>query len=103
MLGRYCREEKLFSLAEAIHKMTGMPAARFGLAGRGLLREGNFADLVLFDPERIVDTATYADPVQPAQGIAAVWVNGVLSYSSRGATAERAGRFLARGRTTWIQ
>jgi len=103
VLGRYCREEKLFSLAEAIHKMTGMPAARFGLAGRGLLREGNFADLVLFDPERIVDTATYADPVQPAQGIAAVWVNGVLSYSSRGATAERAGRFLARGRTTWIQ
>jgi len=103
VLGRYCREEKLFSLPEAIHKMTGMPAGRFGLAGRGLIRESFCADLVLFDPERIIDTATFADPVQPAQGIAAVWVNGVLSYTMNRATGERAGRFLARGRTTWIQ
>ncbi len=103
VLGRYCREEKLFSLPEAIHKMTGMPAARFGLAGRGLIRESFCADLVLFDPERILDTATFADPVQPAQGIAAVWVNGVLSYTTSGATAERAGQFLARGRKTWMQ
>jgi len=103
VLGRYCREEKLFSLAEAIHKMTGMPAGRFGLAGRGLIRENFCADLVLFDPEGILDTATYADPIRPALGIAAVWVNGALSYTKDGATAERAGRFLARGRTTWIQ
>ena len=67
MLGRYCREEKLFSLGEAIHKMTGMPAARFGLAGRGLIRKGHSADLVLFDPETILDTATFADPVQPGK------------------------------------
>jgi N-acyl-D-amino-acid deacylase len=103
VLGRYCREEKLFSLPEAIRKMTGMPAARFGLAGRGLIREGYFADLVLFDPERIIDTATFADPAQPAEGIAAVWVNGVLSCEHRRATGKRAGRFLARGKTAWIQ
>jgi len=103
VLGRYCREEKLFSLPEAIRKMTSLPAARFGLAGRGLIREGYFADLVLFDAARIIDTATFADPVQPAEGIAAVWVNGILSCEHRSATGKRAGRFLARGKTTWMQ
>ncbi len=103
VLGRYSREEKLFSLAEAVHKMTEMPARRFGLAGRGLIREGYCADLTLFDAEKIMDTATYADPVRVAEGIERVWVNGVLSYTARGATTERAGRFVARGRTAWIQ
>ena len=103
VLGRYSREEKLFSLAEAVHKMTGMPAQRFGLAGRGLIREGYYADLVLFDPEKIMDTATYADPVRPAEGIERVWVNGVLSYTAQGATQERAGRFCLAARPTWIQ
>jgi N-acyl-D-amino-acid deacylase len=103
VLGRYSREEKLFSLPEAIHKMTQMPAQRFGLAGRGIVRKGYFADLVLFDPERIIDTATYTDPIRPAEGIAGVWVNGVLSYTTQGATENRSGRFLARGKTTWIQ
>ena len=103
VLGRYSREEKLFSLPEAIHKMTGMPAQRFGLEERGLIREGYCADLVLFDPETILDTATFADPVRPAKGIAGVWVNGVLSYTSEGATQNRAGRFLHRGKTAWIQ
>jgi N-acyl-D-amino-acid deacylase len=103
VLGRYSREEKLFSLAEAVHKMTGMPSRRFGLAGRGLIRKGYYADLTLFDPEKIMDTATYADPVRTAEGIERVWVNGVLSYTTRGATQERAGRFVPRGRTEWIQ
>lgn len=103
ILGRYSREEKLFSLPEAIHKMTGMPAQRFGLAKRGLIREGYFADLVLFDPDRIIDTATFSDPVRPAEGIAGVWVNGVLSYTARGPTGKRSGRFLPRGKTTWVQ
>ncbi|MBW4037858.1 MAG: D-aminoacylase [Acidobacteria bacterium] len=103
VLGRYSREEKLFSLTEAVHKMTCMPAQRFGLEGRGLIREGYSADLTLFDPEQIIDIATYADPVQPAQGIEAVWVNGILSYTARGATSKRAGRFVSRGRTTWLQ
>jgi len=96
VLGRYSRDERLFPLAEAVHKMTGMPAARFGLSGRGLIREGYHADLVLFDPETIRDTATYANPVCAAEGIAGVWVNGVLSYRDRAPTGERGGRFLRR-------
>ena len=96
VLGFYCREQRLFPLAQAVHKMTGLPAQRFGLAGRGSIREGAHADLVLFDPETIRDTATFHDPIRPAEGIAAVWVNGVLSYQDGDATAERGGRFLSR-------
>ncbi len=96
VLGRYVREEALLPLAGAVHKMTGMPAARFGLKGRGLVREGFVADLVLFDPERVRDLATYEDPMQPAEGIARVWVNGVLSYADGEATGKRGGRFLKR-------
>jgi N-acyl-D-amino-acid deacylase len=102
-LGRYCREEKLMSLPDAVHRMTGMPARRFGLPMRGMIRKGFCADLVLFDPENIIDTATFSDPIRPAEGIKGVWVNGVLSYTSDGATGDRAGRFLPRGRTAWIQ
>ncbi len=103
VLGRYSREEKLMPLAEALHKMTGMPAQRFGLAQRGFIREGFAADLVLFDPGKIIDTATFTDPIRPAEGIAGVWVNGVLSYASAGATGSRAGRFLPRSSTQWVQ
>jgi len=103
VLGRYSREEKLLSLPAAIHKMTQMPAQRFGFAERGMIRQGYFADMVLFDPEKIIDTATFADPVRPSEGIASVWVNGVLSYSAQGATENRGGRFLLRGKTSWIQ
>jgi N-acyl-D-aspartate/D-glutamate deacylase len=103
ILGRYSREQKLLPLPTAIHKMTQMPAQRFGLAERGMLRREYFADLVLFDPEKIIDVATFADPVRPSEGIAGVWVNGVLSYTSGGATGSRAGRFLPRGKTVWIQ
>ena len=103
VLGRYSRDEKLFSLPEAVHKMTGLPAQRFGLAERGLIRENYCADLVLFDPDKIIDTATFTDPVRPAEGISCVWVNGILSYTTQGATSHRAGCFLARGKTAWIQ
>ena len=103
VLGRYSREENLFSLPQAVHKMTGMPAQRFGLTERGLIREGFAADLVLFDPETIIDTATFSDPIRPSKGIESVWVNGALAYTALGATQNRAGRFLARGKTKWIQ
>jgi N-acyl-D-amino-acid deacylase len=103
VLGRYSRDEKLFPLAEAIHKMTHMPAQRFGIAQRGLIREGFFADLVLFDADLINDLATFADPVRASTGIESVWVNGVPSYTKEGATGHRGGRFLPRGKTTWIQ
>jgi N-acyl-D-aspartate/D-glutamate deacylase len=96
VLGYYCRDQGIFSLAQAVHKMTGMPAQRFGLTGRGRISEGAHADLVLFDPETIRDTATFSDPICRAEGIAAVWVNGVLSYQDRDATELRSGRFLSR-------
>ncbi len=102
VLGRYCRQEKLFSLPQAIHKMTGMPARRFGLKERGWIREGYYADLVLFDPEKVIDTATFDDPIRPAAGIDRVWVNGCLSYTSQGSTLQRSGRFVPRGKATWI-
>lgn len=103
VLGRYTREEKLLTLPEAVHKMTQMPAQRFNLAESGLVREGYYADLVLFDPENVIDTATYSEPIRAARGIERVWVNGVLSYTADGPTGRRSGRFLSRGRTTWIQ
>lgn len=103
VLGRYSRDEGLLSLPEAVHKMTGLPAQRFGLTKRGLIRKDYHADLVLFDPETVIDTATFSDPIRPAHGIAAVWVNGVLSYATDGATGDRAGRFLPRGESSWIQ
>jgi N-acyl-D-amino-acid deacylase len=94
VLGRYCRDEKLLPLAQAIHKMTGMPASRFAIADRGFVREGCFADLTLFDPENIIDTATFSKPRQTAEGIMAVWVNGVLSYQEHKPRNQRGGRFL---------
>jgi N-acyl-D-aspartate/D-glutamate deacylase len=96
VLGYYCRDQGIFSLAQAVHKMTGMPAQRFGLTGRGRISEGAHADLVLFDPETIRDTATFSNPICRAEGIAAVWVNGVLSYKDGDATGQRNGRFLSR-------
>jgi N-acyl-D-aspartate/D-glutamate deacylase len=103
VLGRYCRDEALFALPEAIYKMTGLPARRFSLDGRGFIREGCAADMVLFNPETIADTATFSDPIKPATGIESVWVNGTLTYTAEGATGYRAGRFLARGKPGWVQ
>jgi N-acyl-D-aspartate/D-glutamate deacylase len=96
VLGHYCREQGLFPLAEAVRKMTGLPARRFGLKGRGTIQAGAHADLVLFDPETIRDTATFSHPIACAKGIAGVWVNGKLAYKDGAATGERAGRFLPR-------
>jgi N-acyl-D-amino-acid deacylase len=103
VLGRYCRDEKLMTLPEAVRKMTGLSAQRFGLAQRGLIREGFHADLVLFDAKRVMDTATFSEPVATAKGISRVWVNGELAYTEAGATGSRAGRFVARGKTDWVQ
>ncbi len=76
--------------------MTGLSAARFGLKGRGEIREGYWADLVLFDPATVRDVADFTDPQRAAQGIEGVWVNGVLSYRDGQANGRREGRFLAR-------
>jgi N-acyl-D-aspartate/D-glutamate deacylase len=96
VLGHYCRDEKLFTLSQAVHKMTGMSAARFQLPQRGLVKVGYFADLVLFDPETVRDVASFSDPKQPAAGIEAVMVNGEMSYGSDQRVTGRAGRFLRR-------
>ncbi|MFN7571159.1 MAG: N-acyl-D-amino-acid deacylase family protein [Betaproteobacteria bacterium] len=76
VLGHYARDAGLMPLTTAVHKMTGLPARQLGLAERGALRVGACADLVLFDPARIADRATYEAPQQPPVGIEAVWVNG---------------------------
>ncbi len=94
VLGHYSRDEKLFPLTTAVHKMTGLTAQRFQLHDRGLIKPGYAADLVLFDPDTIADTATFAQPIATAAGIIAVWVNGVLSYRGGKATGARSGRFL---------
>ncbi|MCI9887774.1 D-aminoacylase [Micrococcales bacterium 31B] len=93
-LGHYSRDLGLLPLPEMVAHLTGRPAARLGLASRGLVREGYAADLVLFDPARIADTATFADPRQPSAGMHSVWVNGRLAWSGHGARGVRAGRAL---------
>ncbi len=77
LLGKYVREEKLLSLEEAIRKLTGLPAANLGLEGRGVLKQGAFADLAVFDPKTIADHATFEKPHQYATGMRHVFVNGV--------------------------
>ena len=98
VLGHYSRALGLFSLAEAVRKMTRLSADRFGLADRGRIAVGAAADLVLFDPQQIIDTATFSQPQQVAEGIESVWVNGVLSYTAKEMTGQRAGKFLPRQR-----
>jgi N-acyl-D-amino-acid deacylase len=96
VLGHYCREVGLFGLETAVRKMTGLPAARFGLAGRGVLGEGAYADLTVFDPETVIDRATFAEPTLPAAGIAHVFVNGRPVWSDGKSSGERPGRALRR-------
>jgi len=98
VLGHYARDAALLPLKEAVRKMTGLSARRFGLSQRGEVHVGWHADLVLFDPERVCDAATFDKPQQVAEGIDAVWVNGVLSYRDGQPTGERAGHFVARGK-----
>ena len=94
VLGHYARDERLFSLEEAVRKMTSLTAEQFGLADRGRLREGFAADLVLFDPARVRDTATFEKPIAAAEGIERVIVNGVISYMPALGVGQRAGRLL---------
>jgi N-acyl-D-amino-acid deacylase len=96
VLGHYCREVGLFALEEAVHKMTGLSATRFGLTGRGVLAEGAYADIAVFDPATVIDRATFAEPTLPAAGIAHVFVNGRLVWSDGKPTGDRPGRALRR-------
>jgi N-acyl-D-amino-acid deacylase len=90
MLGPCVREWKLFSLETAVHKMTGHPAARFGLLDRGVAKEGAYADLVLFNPATVQDRATYEQPHELSTGIEHVLVNGVEIFSQGNAAEKKA-------------
>jgi N-acyl-D-amino-acid deacylase len=94
VLGNYVREQHVLSLETGVHRMTGMSARRFGLVDRGELRAGAFADVVVFDPARIADVATYAEPHQHPAGIAHVFVNGEPVVRDGAHTGARSGRAL---------
>jgi N-acyl-D-amino-acid deacylase len=96
VLGHYCRDLGLFTLEEAVRRMTGLAAARFGLAGRGSLAAGTYADITVFDPETIADRATFEAPTTPAAGIEHVFVNGCPVWTNGRPTGERPGRALRR-------
>lgn len=93
-IGHYCRDLKLLELSEAIHKITGLAATQFKLQNRGIIAPGNWADLVLFDLDKITDTATFSDPKQLADGVHKVWVNGELSYTDKRSVGHGNGQFL---------
>jgi N-acyl-D-amino-acid deacylase len=95
VLGHYTRDEKLLPLAEAIHRMSGLPAATLGLRERGLLREGYFADIVVFDPAAVGDRATFGSPHQLSVGVSEVLVNGKVTVRGGTFAGQLAGRALA--------
>ena len=96
VLGHYGRLLGLFPLETAVYKMTGLTAKNFGLKDRGVLREGAYADLTLFDADTVDEVATYATPIAPARGIEAVIVNGEMVWRDGRATGARPGRVLHR-------
>ncbi|GAN33644.1 MAG: D-aminoacylase [Candidatus Brocadia sp. AMX2] len=94
VLGRFCREEKVLSVEKAIQKMTGLPAQKVGLARRGLIREGYFADITIFHPEKITDKSTFTEPHQYSEGIEYVIVNGKITVSNGRHNGTTNGRIL---------
>jgi N-acyl-D-amino-acid deacylase len=94
VLGHYARDVGLFSLETAVHKMTGLTARTFGLADRGLIRDGMAADITLFDEKTIGDAATFESPIRAAPGIDTVIVNGEIAWREGRSTGARPGRVL---------
>ena len=94
VLGKYSREMKLFPLEEAVYKMTGKSAEVFGLESRGTIDVGNYADLVIFNPDTIIDKASYKSPKLHSEGIESVFVNGKVVWENDVATNNRPGMFL---------
>ncbi len=98
VLGVFVREKKLLTLEDAVRKMTSLNAAKLGLRDRGVIRAGAKADLVLFDPARVIDKSTYLEPFQYPEGIDTVIVNGRIVLDRGTHTGEKPGRALRRGR-----
>ncbi|MDE0308774.1 MAG: D-aminoacylase [Acidiferrobacterales bacterium] len=96
VLGHYSRDLGLFSLEEAVARMTGNTSDTFGIADRGFISKGMCADIVVFDPETVIDRASFEDPLQPAAGIEWVFVNGELVYEDCQWTGSRPGMLLSR-------
>jgi N-acyl-D-amino-acid deacylase len=94
VLGHYVRDKQVMDLTTAIHKMTQMPAQRLGITDRGLLKAGNYADLCLFDPQKIIDNATFVEPHQYPEGINYVLVNGQVILNNGTYQDKRAGKVL---------
>ncbi len=97
VLGNYVREKNVISLSEAIKKMTSMPADLLGLTDRGKIMEGCIADLVIFDPEKISDMASFEEPHQYPQGIETVIINGKVSLENNKLTGATRGKLITRG------
>jgi N-acyl-D-amino-acid deacylase len=95
---RYVRDEKLMTVAEAVRKMTSLPASNLGITQRGLLRPGYFADIAVFDPNTIQDHATFQKPRQTATGLSEVFVNGVEVVHNGEHTGAKPGRVVKRDR-----
>ena len=94
ILGRFVRDEHLLTLEEAIHKMTGLSAKKVGLRDRGLIREGMYADITIFDPKTVIDRATFEMPNQYPEGINYVIINGQISVDEGQRTAALSGQVL---------
>ncbi|MEO8134423.1 MAG: amidohydrolase family protein [Betaproteobacteria bacterium] len=99
VLGHYSRDLKLFPLETAVRKMTGLPAKAFGLKDRGVLKPGAYADITVFDPATVAETATWEKPIQSARGIDATIVNGAVVWRNDRSTGARPGRVLGRAAT----
>ena len=99
VLGRYCRELGWLTLEEAVHRMTEIPAEVFGLRDRGRIAAGMVADLVVFDPETVIDKANYQNSKQASTGIAQVFVAGERVWDGQATTGDRPGQLLKRGAT----
>lgn len=97
VLGKYVRDDKVISLPEAIRKLAALPASNLSLKDRGMLKDGYFADVVIFDPDTVQDHATYDEPQQFATGVSDVFVNGVQALKDGEPTGAHSGRFV-RGR-----
>ena len=100
ILGEYVRNRQLLRLEDAVRKMTSLNAAKVGLLDRGLLRPGQFADVVIFDPATVIDHSTYLEPFQYSTGIIHVLVNGKLVLEKGQPVKSRPGRALRHGRSS---
>ena len=96
VLGRFVREKHLFTLEEAVRKMTSLPASRMSLKDRGRIAPGMKADLVLFNPETVIDRSTFEEPRKLSEGIELVVVNGEAVWSAGKPTGAKPGRVLRR-------